>query len=231
MRCGARSHSVLAERCGFGVEGRWLVGNAMKRFKDFAVVAIALGLLVLCGWLIVIWFIGFFGNASDNVKATSITAIVSVSIFSFGRYFEGRRETKQRINAEKIGVYKRFFDFYFDVFSYEKVHGKPMPEGKILSDMIEFQKDVVFWGSDAVIKEYLNFKDNLIEFSSKSLAADKELQATHLVPVFQSTGKLLTAMRRDVGYTFTSFSAHDLARLQLQRDDGAQITIELLGDN
>lgn len=62
-------------------------------------------------------FFALFDEASDSIKATSITAIVSVLVFSFGRYFEQGREAKQRINSEKVEVYRRFFDFYFDLMT------------------------------------------------------------------------------------------------------------------
>jgi hypothetical protein len=203
----------------------------MKKLKNLFLGSVLLIVLALLLWVIISWFVGFFGNASDNVKATSITAIVSVSIFSLGRYIEGRREARQRINAEKIGVYKRFFEFYFDVFSYEKIHGKKMPDEKILGDMIGFQKEVVFWGSDQVIKDYLDFKDNLAAFSVNSAGAQNAQLAEFLVPVFHSTANLLSAMRRDIGYTFTSFSAHDLGRMQLLADDETKITLDLLRRN
>ena len=194
----------------------------MKKLWDIMRALVLIAILIAVGWFPINWFLSFFGSASDNVKATSITALVSVTIFSMGRYFESRRDSKQRLNAEKIEVYKRFFDFYFDVFSYEKIHDEPMPPKKLLSDMIEFQKEVVFWGSDAVIKEYLDFKDKLTEFSSRPAGDDKDHQARLLASVFSSTAKLLSAMRRDVGYTFTSFSAQDLARLQLNNDADTQ---------
>ncbi len=192
------------------------------------------GVIAVAAMIALVWYAaptlgGFFIAASDNVKATSITALVTVTVFSVGRYLEQRRDARQRLNVEKIEVYKRFFDFYFDVFSYEKVHGKKMPPRKLMTDMIEFQKDVVFWGSDSVIKAYLEFKDQLNLFSSQSQGTSEAQNAEFLVEVFRSTGRLLSAMRRDVGYTFTSFSAQDLARLQLTGDDETAITLKKLG--
>ncbi len=198
----------------------------MGLFRKYGWECIALAVVISTIWAVLA---GFFNAASDNVKAASITALVTVSVFTVGRYLEQRRDARQRLNVEKIEVYKRFFNFYFDVFTYEKIHGEKMAAEKILVDMVEFQKDVVLWGSDAVIKEYLEFKDHLNVFSSKSQGASEEQNAKDIVEVFRSTARLLSAMRRDVGYTFTSFSAKDLARLQLAGEDEGAITLKQLG--
>jgi hypothetical protein len=47
-----------------------------------------------------------FVSINDTVKATSITAFVTVTIFLVGRYFEQSKDRKLKINSEKIAVYK-----------------------------------------------------------------------------------------------------------------------------
>ena len=164
-------------------------------------------------------FIGLFSGASDSIKATSITALVSVSVFTMGRYFEQRREVKQRINSEKVGVYRRFFDFYFDLMTYEKIHGTPIPPDKVLKDMLDFQKDIIFWGTDNVIKAYLDFKDELVSFDP---GIDADDLPQKLALTMTAVSKVLVAMRRDLGYSFTSLGPVDIARLQLSDDEETQ---------
>ena len=92
----------------------------MKKWLGYVIASL---ILMLLGWLLWVTagaILEFFAGANDTVKAASIAAFVSVITFLFGRYFEQGRELKQKVNAEKIEVYKEFFDFYFDVFSYEK---------------------------------------------------------------------------------------------------------------
>ena len=159
-----------------------------------------------------------FENVNDTVKATSITAFVTVVTFFIGKFWEQSRERKSRISAEKIVVYRKFFDFYFDINSYEKIHGKPKPEAETLRELLEFQKDIVFWAPDPVLKAFLNFKEVLAEFSGRIVSASKEDLPEHLAIPFKSVAVLLAAMRRDIGYTFTTFDAIDLAKLQLSTD-------------
>ena len=104
-----------------------------------------------------------------------------------------------------------------------------MPEDKLLLEMTNFQKDVVFWGSDRVIKEYLDFKDHLTAFSAGGDATSDDELAVALSAVFVGTSQLLSAMRRDIGYSFTSFSAQDLARMQLNADPTNKKLLEILG--
>lgn len=192
----------------------------------------ALVVLALVGYVFVIfvsWGVSVFANSTDTVKGASIAAITSIVLVLIGRFLEQKREQKQRLNAEKINVYKAFFEFYFNSFSDQKFgEGSDDPD-KTLREMLEFQKNLIFWGSDHVIKEYLNFKDRLNEFTIKAEEAEApQASAEDLAKVFASVAALLVAMRKDVGYTFTSFKAHDLARLQLKAGQEESLIIEKL---
>ncbi len=185
--------------------------NSKSKWLGFGLLVIVLGVIVF----LVLKFLNLFSGASDSIKATSITALVSVSVFTMGRYFEQRREVKQRINLEKVGVYRRFFDFYFDLMTYEKIHGVPISPDKVLKDMLDFQKDIIFWGTDNVIRAYLDFKDESVRFDPGN---DDKLPE-RLAVTMTAVSKVLVEMRRDLGYSFTSLGPMDIARLQLSNDD------------
>ena len=187
-----------------------------------AVVALIILIFYFAIWLVSRGIGSLFMGVNDTVKATSITAIVTVITFLVGRNFEQNRDRKLKVNAEKIAIYKKFFDFYFRVFSHEKMHGTSMPEADIVTEILEFQKDVVFWGSDQVVKRYLDFKDSLTVFSAGGNPIDEEENAKRWAEIMNAVAKLLVAMRRDIGYSFTAFSAKDLARLQLASDPETQ---------
>ena len=195
----------------------------MKKIISYVILFAFVVLLGWLAWFSVFSFASFFNGASDTVKAASIAAFVSVITFLFGRYFEQKRELKQKINSEKIEVYKGFFDFYFDLFSYEKIHGKPKPELDLMKEMLEFQKVLILWGSDSVIDAYVEFKDRLTEFGE----GDDDLP-TKTAKVMKASASLLAAMRKDIGYTFTNFSAKDLATMQLAMDSETEKVIERL---
>lgn len=207
-----------------------VVGVNMKKNQFYKLLvgllfsAVAIGFFVL----LVKWVLSTIGAANDSIKATSITAIVTIFIFFVGRYFEQSRERKARINQEKIAVYKKFFDFYFDIFSYEKIHGVPKPESEIMKEMLDFQKDVVFWGSDQVLRAYLDFKDKSANITGPDGNEGTRDSTKYLAEMMRAVAKLLVAMRKDIGYSFTTFEAADLARLQLSYDYDTKKVKDLL---
>ncbi len=195
----------------------------MKKVISFAftlLVAISvIYLFYLAFYLIFEGIKALYHGVDGTVRATSITAFVTVVTFLVGKLWEQSRERKVKINSEKIAVYKRFFDFYFDMFSHEKIHGKPKDSSEVVRELVEFQKDLVFWGSDQVLRAYLNFKDELAHFTSRKSGHSSGDQAQKaLASVMKSVAALLVAMRRDIGYSFTAFNAKDLGRLQLDDD-------------
>jgi hypothetical protein len=191
--------------------------------------SMALVLAILVGSVFLLLKVGsIFAAASDTIKAASIASLGSVLLFLLGRYFEQRREATQRINKEKIEIYKTFFDFYFDIMSYEKIHGEAKDTKIVMSEMLEFQKQILFWGSDKVIKDYLDFKDALIGFSDGRSEGDQANLHIGLAKTMTAVAKVLVSMRRDIGYSFTSFTAKDLARLQLATGADTKPVIDLL---
>ncbi|MFO1202431.1 MAG: hypothetical protein U1E58_07310 [Tabrizicola sp.] len=196
--------------------------KAIKLLFSLIVLISTCYLIYLFSWLSWNWVSGVFAKAGDTVIATSITAIVTVVTFLFGKYLESSRERRERLNIEKIRVYKKFVESYFSVFNHEKIHGKKKPDKELLLELLDFQQELVFWGSDGVLRAYLAFRN----FSTDSLSSPLDVNTpdgqARMAEMFRLVSALIAAMRRDLGYTFTSFGARDLATLQLQKDDQAK---------
>ncbi|MCV2893507.1 hypothetical protein [Lentibacter sp. XHP0401] len=189
----------------------------LKRAKLFIVrggVLLLLGITTYCV-LPIIWDV--FSEATDTVKAAAIAAFVGVFTLLVGRIFEQERERKSRINIEKIKVYERFFDFYFSAMGNSVVIDKPNEPRWMAKEIYTFQKELVLWGSDAVIDAYARFRRILNDFSATTIE-DEEL-AVKLAPAIAAAALVLKRMRQDIGYSFTSFSAEDLGLFQLKQDD------------
>lgn len=84
--------------------------------------------------------------------------------------------------------------------------------------MLAFQKDIIFWGTDGVIRAYLDFKDAMVLFSEENTTSDPNELPKKLAVMVNSVSAVLIVMRRDVGYSFTSLTSNDVARLQLGTD-------------
>jgi len=96
----------------------------------------------------------------------------------------------------------------------------------VARELVDFQKQLILWCSDSVLREFLNFREALNGFGTAK--ADGEDMVVALRPVIKAAAALLKAMRKDVGYTFTSFSAKDLAIMQLRDDPESQRLIDSL---
>lgn len=194
------------------------MNNLIKYLLSSLVVIIIFCIFSYILWSSISYFASSLSNSTETVKAASIAAIGSVVALLIGRFFEQRRESKQRLSAERIEIYKKFFDLYFSLFYHEKIKGSPKPEAEILSEMLEFQKDVIFWGSDRVIRAYLDLKDTMTTENDIVQRKDADKLHSSLGKLLSASSRLLVEMRKDVGYNFTSINAKDLARLQLATD-------------
>ncbi|MFY0597674.1 MAG: hypothetical protein JXQ85_14675 [Cognatishimia sp.] len=74
----------------------------------------------------------------------------------------------------------------------------------------------------------MDFKDQLTDFSEGSQEFEPQEMASKLAGIMKAVAKVLVAMRRDVGYSFTSISAKDLARLQLATDPETKMIFDHL---
>lgn len=185
------------------------------KFVGYFVLFACFGVIVWIG----VSFLTFFGEASDGVKTASIAAIVTVFTFLFGRYLEQRRDLRAKQNVEKIELYKRFYDLYFRIFSsHLKSNEEALDENSVARELVEFQRDLIMWGSDGVLKAFIDFRVQLTVFGEATKEPDADLVEC-LDPAIKSAANLLREMRRDLGYTFTSFSAKDLGILQFRQDD------------
>ena len=92
-----------------------------------------------------------------------------------------------------------------------------------MTEILEFQKVLILWGSDSVIDAYVEFKERLTEFGE----GEDDLP-TKSANMMKASASLLAAMRKDIGYTFTRFSAKDLATMQLAVDSETEKVIEKL---
>lgn len=126
-----------------------------------------------------------------------------------GKYFEDRRDSRQKVLIKRTEIYERFFDFNHKLFFNEKLGRPPVDEAEILKFLTDFHRDIVLWGSDNVIRAFIGYRAALEAFR---LHADPQLAAEALAISFNAIATLQLAMRRDVGHPWTRIKTPDLAR-------------------
>lgn len=171
---------------------------------------------------IIYLFIGFFSAAADSIKAAIFAGIVGLLSLIISRYLEQQRDTRARLATKKIEVYETFFEFFFSALSGTKT-GKIISTEEMVEHFIVFQRDLLFWGSDGVIKAWLKFR-NVIE--SANISSGKP---PPLALMIAATADLMIEMRRDVGYRFTTINALDFAKmiLRVETDDDRRVIDEV----
>ncbi len=108
------------------------------------------------------WFIWkAFASLSSQVAATVIVGILtaSASIFAVlkSKQAEHRRDIEQELRKQKAPIYEEFSSFLFKILMSTKT-GKEVSEEEMLQFIVDFNRRLIVWGADSVIKEWSNFK-------------------------------------------------------------------------
>jgi hypothetical protein len=121
------------------------------------VLIITLAVLGFASWLI--W--KAVASLSSQVAATLIVGIItaSASIFAVikSKHAEHRRDIENDLRKQKAPIYEEFSSFLFKVLMTSKT-GEVVKEEEMLQFIMDFNRKLIVWGEDNVIKEWSNFK-------------------------------------------------------------------------
>lgn len=172
---------------------------------------------------ILIWFIrelssGFIWVTHILSKADAVIVVAlitgTVSIFSvlfssvISRIIDYKKNRREYLYQKREQPYTQFIDTYYKIQMSEKM-GKKYTEQEMLKDMAEFSKTLTLWGSNRVVKLWVNYRTNV----NKSSGVDSLLE-------FE---KILFEIRRDMGFrklkkgTLLKFFINDLDETLVKR--------------
>lgn len=141
-----------------------------------------------------------------EVAKITIPALVTIGVVFLGRYIERQKENEHKIREKKIDVYEKFVT---QTIGFMTKHGKAPNNKKAkmqqeLELMYEqFHRDLLFWGSDSIIKQYNDWRCGLTKDGATLLGFEK----------------LLFAFRKDVGHANKGLKQSDLFKLLLNPDE------------
>ena len=119
--------------------------------------AVVLSFLGVVAWLT--W--KTFALLSSQVAATVIVGILTASASVFAvlkaKQAEHRRDIENELRKQKAPIYEDFASFLFKVLMSAKTE-KNMSEEEMLQFIVDFNRRLIVWGSDSVIKEWSLFK-------------------------------------------------------------------------
>lgn len=123
---------------------------------------------------------------------------------------------------ERIRIYQDISNTFLGIFSNQKT-SEPESHSVELADALRrIQSELFFWGSDSVISAWKDLNFHLRSMSQ----TQSESRQGDLTGAISLTGRLIIAMRRDVGYPNTRITEVDYAKLTLADGEAERAIIE-----
>lgn len=179
--------------------------------KKEKVIAI-LSLIFFAGFLYIIWRgISFFIDSliSTNSKISAViigamtTILVGITVTIITQRQIKLREIAEAHRKKKVEIYQKFISIVslLIVSKNDQVTMKAPTEQELIDYMVNFQTDILLWGSPKVIKAQLEFK---------------RVSAGSGGNILMAVNNLYKAIREDIGLSNTGLNNLELVKLYLK---------------
>jgi hypothetical protein len=136
------------------------------------------------------------------VITASATVLFSVLSLIVSKRWEQRLAIAEAQREHKRGVYQEFMRFWFQVLSAPMLDEQPPDEKEIQRFSVDFNQQLILWGSDDLLSEYNRFR-----------AVGAVLGEEGGPPIMFAFEGLLYAIRRDLGHPNKGLGRGDLLRV------------------
>lgn len=143
------------------------------KLKNDALFKIWLTALVLLIFVLLI-YAGFYVDKQDHIIAILgisgiiITAMTSVLSINLNQDKIKKREIELLIVKEKQKVFEHFYNVYFELLKSAKKNKNISASSKIQSELFDFKRGLMSWGSEEVIEGFMSFEESLVSCSKMS---------------------------------------------------------------
>lgn len=147
--------------------------SKLNSIKD---IILGIVLLVIMGYISV-WLLGIlldcianfidrFNQVTSNIDAVVIVALITGSVSILGvvissivsKVIEYRQNTKRYLYEKREQPYVEFIEMVYKLQENVKKNRK-YTEKEMLEDVFSFSKKLILWGSNDVIRKWLNFRE------------------------------------------------------------------------
>jgi hypothetical protein len=157
----------------------------MQKAQQIAGFTAAVLLLAGGGWALYRFAI-IFGEANPTVQASIIAGVVALGTVLFTFWKERSRLIKEAHREQKIAAYSEFYDIIFNLIEKTKKDEQlDIASEEFMKKMFKIMRSILFYGSPDVV----------LAFSSWRVGA----ASTDSMSALRSIGKILLAMRSDIG--------------------------------
>lgn len=149
-------------------------------------------ILVLILVSLSIWGIVYIENIDSKISVLGIVAVIVAAFTSVMTVNINNRKTREReyelhLLKEKQKVCEHFYNAFFEIFKNIKNNRGGLNK-KTIDEMSLFKKGLMNWGSEELIKKYLEYEDNL------------EISKGNTYAVLNNANIFLKEMRKELGF-------------------------------
>lgn len=117
---------------------------------------------------LIYWGVFCITDMQQKISILGIVALISAAVTSVLTVSINNKKAKEReyelhILKEKQKVFEHFYNSYFEMLFNIKKGKKTGLSVKAEQEMLLFKKGLMNWGSDKLIKKYIDFDNKLIE--------------------------------------------------------------------
>ncbi|WP_419494705.1 hypothetical protein [Chryseobacterium bernardetii] len=188
----------------------------MKKITDIVGGIIALLFIAGIGYLIYkIIFIVFqnFSKIDINIFVAIIGGTITISSFFITRYLERKKSIELEIRNKKIPIYEEFYEFYFSIMFKSNTDDEITTE-EMVKFFQQFNQKAIIWFPDNILKSYIEWKNNLTNFSKN--------QGITLREIILHQEQFMSQIRKDIGHTNKNLVPGDISSLYINDFDTLQ---------
>jgi uncharacterized membrane protein YvbJ len=151
-------------------------------------------ILVIFTICLLLWGLLYVEDTQSKIAVFGIvglilTAITSILVVSMDNLKVKEREYEFMLLKEKKEVFKIYYDAYFNTLK-GKGKSDKLNSQQLVDKMMEFKKGLMNWGSEELIKAYIRYEDDLIDFG----------QSQDVKKMLSRGNDFFKLMRKEMGY-------------------------------
>ena len=169
-------------------------------FKNFILLLIFLWLIAVIFKKIVeiiIYISGIFSNTDTVIIVAILTSFFSLISVIISKVVEFRQNKKMYLYEKKEKAYSVFIEIVYKIIESIKKE-EEYSDKEMLEDVLYFSKELTLWGSDKVIKQWIEFRNT--DFINSD---DKN-------EVVYKLGGIIFEIRKDMGHKMKDVKEKDI---------------------
>ena len=177
----------------------------MKEYKFKKIFNTILGLLIIVFLAkLSIKFINWIRNFTSNTEAVIVVALITGAVSILGiivsKIIEYRQDTKRYLYEKKEEAYSEFIEVVYKIRDNQK--NEKNYESEMIESLINFSKKLTLWGSNEVIRKWIEIR----ELNTKSSSNAHAINNLFLLE------EIIFLIRKDLGQKNSNLKKGDILR-------------------